>query len=349
MDVVHGTRGTKTSKFTKEDDFSSMLPSDMVFDEHFFIHLLGASQATNKISDDWRNVILKLLIHLVKGSVTKFILYLPRDMTFDVKDINNWFLFLSGKGISDVTVNNDYDNTRLKLPAHFFSCGQLMHLNLQNCGFDPPPSFRGFPNLLSLVLYRNTRPLTSSRVIQLVASFPKLEELRLNFGITFLTEAGGNKMDYVLIATFPCPKTLKLRFIDLASDIMASYVLKMIRSSPNLQTLNIWVEFFDDVPHHALSSSDLDCSTMGMLQLQSAVFVGSDCSENKVYLTKFLLACSPLLKEIVIGIHPSKKVNESHKFSTKLLKLHRASPVAEIDFSYFSDPFSFIEFSSNFG
>ncbi|MFS8028255.1 hypothetical protein Hanom_Chr16g01508401 [Helianthus anomalus] len=36
--------------------------------------------------------------------------------------------------------------------THIFSCLELKHLRLCDCCFRPPPSFHGFPNLLSLEL-----------------------------------------------------------------------------------------------------------------------------------------------------------------------------------------------------
>ena len=57
-------------------------------------------------------------------------------------------------------------------------------------------------------------------------------------------------------------------------------------------------------------------------------------SVNDLCLIKSLLAGSPLLKKIVITARPSEMYDGERGFTTKLLKLHRASPVAEIDLTW---------------
>ncbi|MFS7949313.1 hypothetical protein Hanom_Chr06g00570071 [Helianthus anomalus] len=61
-------------------------------------------------------------------------------------------LFLSRKGVKDITLCKE-NGPRLWLPTHLFSCLELKHLKLNYCDFDPPASFDGFPNLLSLELH----------------------------------------------------------------------------------------------------------------------------------------------------------------------------------------------------
>ena len=69
---------------------------------------------------------------------------------------------------------------------------------------------------------------------------------------------------------------------------------------------------------------------MGQLQLQSVLLVYLRDSENEVCLIRSLLACSPVLKKMMI--YSSKHSDENGKltFALRLLTLHRASPVAEI-------------------
>lgn len=78
---------------------------------------------------------------------------------------------------------------------------------------------------------------------------------------------------------------------------------------------------------------------MGPLQLQSVVFESfpSSSSENELSLIKFILACSPLLKKISIRLmhlsgDETERIKINWELARKLLKLHRASPTAEIDF-----------------
>lgn len=80
----------------------------------------------------------------------------------------------------------------------------------------------------------------------------------------------------------------------------------------------------------AACSFEADYNTMKMLQLRSVVFSDLKGSENEVCLIKYLLACSPFLKNM--DIHLLSTINSEEKllFAKKLLKLDRASPVAKI-------------------
>ncbi|GKD69279.1 hypothetical protein Tco_1323369, partial [Tanacetum coccineum] len=57
-------------------------------------------------------------------------------------------------------------------------------------------------------------------------------------------------------------------------------------------------------------------------------------SVNDLCLIKSLLAGSPLLQKMVICARPSEMFGGESGFTTKLLKLHRASPIAEIDITW---------------
>ena len=73
---------------------------------------------------------------------------------------------------------------------------------------------------------------------------------------------------------------------------------------------------------------------MGQLQLQTVEFVFVRCIKNEVCLMKWLLACSPLLKKLVINPKSSKVFGgeDGHRKFSRELKRCRASPVAEIVF-----------------
>ncbi|KAF5762047.1 hypothetical protein HanXRQr2_Chr16g0772351 [Helianthus annuus] len=112
---------------------------------------------------------------------------------------------------------------------------------------------------------------------------------------------------------------------------MLSCAFDMIRSFPNLQTLVITAcdQWYAGPP-----APVEDYNTAGLLQLRSVVFHYMKGSENEVCFLRYLLACSPFLKQIVIHHHWYIKISSDEKltFARKLLMLHRASPVAEIEF-----------------
>ncbi|KAI3796247.1 hypothetical protein L1987_38914 [Smallanthus sonchifolius] len=393
----------KTGILSRNWRFKWTMLSRLVFDEMFFLYLFK----TNHISEFGR-IVSRLL--LLKGAITKFVLCIEEQCysvsVLDDEDIAHWILFLSRNGVKDLTILKMH-GPRLKLPTHLFSCIMLKHLKLFYCCFDPPPSFHGFPNLLSLELglvqfesgklgefltrcpsleilnmrYRrfflevlmsryqqnslepmnmdifsvgkvkldeiakvanlkmlslslchlnNTVITNSNTIFELLGFLPKLQELDLDFVKCKFTEGGAKKRSPT---AFLCLKALKLSTIDLDDGIMLSCAFELIRSFPNLQTLEIKASDWDDGPTPATCSIDLDYNTMGLLQLQSVVFTYLKGSENEVCLIKYLLGCSPFLKKIVIRHRSFLLSDEKLVFARKLLKLHRASPVVDIDLS----------------
>ncbi|KAF5762055.1 putative F-box domain, leucine-rich repeat domain superfamily, F-box-like domain superfamily [Helianthus annuus] len=399
MELIHGTH--KASKFTPQDFITNMpdnvvtnildrLPlrdavrtsilarnwrfrwtmlSQLVIDARFFMYL-----SQTRYRNDHVRVLSRILLHL-RGAVTKFSLSI--DEVIDDEDINNWILFLSSKGIKDLTLGNWYE-TPLKLHTHLFSCLELKHLKLSNCYFNPPPTFHGFPNLLSLKLsvvfeenidlasFFTGCPLlesltikdrgkvgkvklvdiakldnlkilslrlydldmkmikSSSTIFELLGSLPKLQELDLDFKDCQLTETDANKR---FSTSFPCVKTLTLSDICLDDGMELSCAFDMIRSFPNLQNLVIRA-----CDQYAGPPPPTDYDTTGLLQLRSVMFGYLKGSENELCLIKYLLACSPFLKRFVVCRWAFVSLVEKLKFARKLLMLHRASPVAEIEF-----------------
>ncbi|XP_022020397.1 F-box/FBD/LRR-repeat protein At1g13570-like isoform X4 [Helianthus annuus] len=337
-----------------------------------------------EVDDDESNnesIVSKLLLQL-RGPITKF--ELSVDDISDADDMDNWILFLSRRGLKDLTLNN-WGPTPLNLPTHLFSCVELKHLKLRNCSFSLPPTFHGFPNLLSLYLrvefedniqlgefftrcpllekltmddlfemdkvniveiakqenlkilslkfhdsHDETTTASSSNIFELVGSLPKLQELHLDFEECRLIEGGGKKSFFTV---FPCLKVLKLSDICLDNGIMFSFAFELIRSSPNLQTLEItpsnWCMCI--FLQSANSPPQVDCSTTRLLQLQSVMFDCLKGSENEIRLIKYLLACSPSLKRMHIFSCHFSSSEQKLVFVRKLLKLYRASPVVELE------------------
>ncbi|GJV53443.1 F-box/FBD/LRR-repeat protein-like protein [Tanacetum coccineum] len=178
MELVHET--CKASKFVSEDAFDNLPDNVMTY----ILNSLPIQEAvrTGILSKKWRfkwtlltrlvfdldfleyleekgeekyhgRIISRILLNL-KGAITKFDLLIPyksKDRAVDVQDINNWVMFLSRKGIKELTLEN-MDETPLNLHTHLFSCLKLKQLKLYNCCLCSMSSFRGFPNLLSLDL-----------------------------------------------------------------------------------------------------------------------------------------------------------------------------------------------------
>ncbi|KAM0047816.1 putative F-box domain, leucine-rich repeat domain superfamily, F-box-like domain superfamily [Helianthus debilis subsp. tardiflorus] len=367
MELIHGTH--KASKFTPQDFITNMpdnvvtnildrLPlrdavrtsilarnwrfrwtmlSQLVIDARFFMHL-----SQTRYKNDHVRVISRILLHL-RGAVTKFSLSI--DEVIDDEDINNWILFLSSKGIKDLTLGNWYE-TPLKLHTHLFSCLELKHLKLSNCYFNPPPTFHGFPNLLSLKLC-----VVFEENVELASFFtgcPLLESL------TIKDRGKVGKVKLVDIAKLENLKILSLRLYDLDMKMLksSSTIFELLGSLPKLQELDLDFKdcqltetdankrSFPNLQNLVIRACDqyagppppTGYDTTGLLQLRSVMFGYLKGSENELCLIKYLLACSPFLKRFVVCRWAFVSLVEKLKFARKLLMLHRASPVAEIEF-----------------
>ncbi|KAJ0837877.1 putative F-box domain, leucine-rich repeat domain superfamily, F-box-like domain superfamily [Helianthus annuus] len=365
----------RTSILSRNWRFKWTTISQLVFDKNFFEYLLKTKSENN-----YEKIISKILLHL-RGAATKFVLYIEEQSyaILDDEDVNHWMLCLSRKGVQDITLCKE-NGARLWLPTHLFSCLELKHLKLNYCDFDPPTSFNGFPNLLSLELHivrfesgkfvkfftqcpvleiltmgfsiasnvklgeiaklANLKKLSfcfgnldkrlmisSSVVFELVGSLPKLEELEMEFlWCEFIKDDAKKRCP----TTFPCLKTLEISTMDLENGGMLSCAFEIIRSSPNLQTLKIIPSFGDEgIPTPSVCSLE-DYKTTRLLQLRSVEFTHS-CTENELRLIEYLLACSPSLEKIVIHPFCALQPDDELRFATELLKLHRASPVVDID------------------
>ncbi|XP_022020403.1 F-box/FBD/LRR-repeat protein At1g13570 isoform X2 [Helianthus annuus] len=371
LDLLPLQDAVRTSILSKSWRFKWTMLSQLIFDVDFFEYLSKTQGENNHVR------IISRILHQLRGSITKF--FLDGGM-LDANHINRWILFLSRKGIKDLTLIN-WGPTPLNLPTHLFFCVELKHLKLSNCYFNPPPTFHGFPNLLSLELcvdfeeniqlseffarcallenltidnlfehvkvvqvteiakienlkilslelcdLDNMSITSSGTIFELVGSLPKLQELHLGFHYCTLREGGAKK---TCPTVFPCLKALKLSCICLDNGMKLSCAFELIRSFPNLQILEIAREL-DDISTSAICSPEVDYNTTTLLHLRSVMFECLKGSENELCLIKYLLACSPFLKKIVIRCSFIGS-DEKFMFAKKLLMLHRASPVAEID------------------
>ncbi|GJX97898.1 putative F-box-like domain superfamily protein [Tanacetum coccineum] len=174
----------------------------------------------------------------------------------------------------------------------------------------------------------NEAIITCSSIFQFIGYFPKLQELNLNFWKRKLTTDARMSV----LTALPYIKTLRLYEIDFSNETMVSFAIDLICGTPNLETLLIKAPYEDDDTALAVSSLKVDFKRMRELQLREAKFVSVRCIKNDVCLMKSLLACSPLLKKMVIN---PKSLNVfggddgKRKFVTELM-LHRASRIAEI-------------------
>ena len=172
----------RTSILSRTWRFNWTNISQLVFDEKLFEPGL---QGNNKFN---ARTISRLLLYF-KGPVTKFFLHIPHYMELDVADVCLWVMFLSKKGIKEFTLINMHP-TPLKLPSHLFCCLELKLLELQNCCFHMPPTFCGFPKLLTLKF--NMVRFESGNVGELITRCPLLEKLKIRCNYP----TGGNEINW---------------------------------------------------------------------------------------------------------------------------------------------------------
>ncbi|XP_076923381.1 F-box/FBD/LRR-repeat protein At5g22700-like [Bidens hawaiensis] len=322
--------------FAPEGDFISNMPDIVVTNILDRLPIRDAVR-TGILSRNWRLKWTMLLSQLLKGAIKKCFLHVSDGIFYGcVKDasISHVILFLFRKGIQDLTIKNQ-NFAPLKLPTHLFSCLELKHLDVDFCRFYPPPGFHGFPNLLSLHLGGET-----SELGEFLTRCPLLKTLYLHPLV---------KVNLIDIAKRKNLKVLSLALGSLGTTAFISVddIFELLGSLPKLQELNLDFLATSNFPNlqtveivatrypEAASPSHVNYNTTRLLQLQSVTFEYFKGSENELCFIKYLLACSPFLKRMVVHHHMllSLSFEEKFMFARKLLKLHRASPVVDIDLS----------------
>ncbi|XP_076919828.1 F-box/FBD/LRR-repeat protein At1g13570-like [Bidens hawaiensis] len=215
-------------------------------------------------------------------------------------------------------------------------CPLLEILKLDSLGKVKLAEIAKLENLKILSLSLSDLDIHSSRpIIELLGSLPKLQQLELDFENCKLIEGVANKR---FSLAFPCLTTLRLSRTCLDDGIHLSCALNLIRSSPNLQTLQISASNCDTASCPRVDENTmglLDDNTTGLLHLQSVLFEYLDGSENELCLIKYLLDSSLVLKRFVMYCNMFHFITPDQmlKFASKLLKLRPASPVVDIDLS----------------
>ncbi|GJR44234.1 putative F-box-like domain superfamily protein, partial [Tanacetum coccineum] len=345
MDRLPLQNAVRTSVMSRSWRFKWTLLTQLVLDEYFFKFIL----ASRKKFD--RTDISRLLLHL-KGAI-------KRSKDFTLKSAPYQFLKLPTHLYSCQELEH------LKLQYYFFRpspsfCGfpSLLSLKLNavkfqgyQCGeliaqcpllevlritnhevgcevkLDEIAKLENLKKLSLSLLDKSTMIMDPSIFEQMCLNLPKLEGLSLDFGNCKL-------LDKRVPTAFSYLKTLKLYQMDFSSSVMVSCVFGMIFGSSNLQTLKITATYKNAVQPTAICSSEVDYNTIGKTQLRNVVLTSIWGSVYDLCLIKSLLAGSPLLKKMVICARPSEMFGGEREFTTKLLKLHRASPIAGIDITW---------------
>lgn len=168
-------------------------------------------------------------LFLHQGPIHSF--KLSTSLLQNVPDVDQWILFLSRNGIKELIL--ELEGEWFRLPSCLFNCSKLTHLELFNCEFDPPSTFKGFSNLRTLNLHQ---VLVAADVIEsLISSCPLLESLSLSY------------FDSLAI-TISAPNLKYLRLEGEFKDIF-------LQNTPALVAMSVAMYMTDDIAEHFEQSS----------------------------------------------------------------------------------------------
>ncbi|XP_071734762.1 F-box/FBD/LRR-repeat protein At1g13570-like isoform X1 [Rutidosis leptorrhynchoides] len=143
LDFLPLQDAVRTSILSKNWRYKWTTINQVVFGNDFFEYIMRT-----KGDVDGRIITRVLVYH--EGSITKFVLDIPRHKRFDDDDIYLWAKLLSTKSVKEMIIVNK-NITPIVLPTRLFSFVDLKHLKLCCCCFHGA-SLGGFPKLLSLDL-----------------------------------------------------------------------------------------------------------------------------------------------------------------------------------------------------
>ncbi|XP_027096597.1 F-box/FBD/LRR-repeat protein At1g13570 isoform X2 [Coffea eugenioides] len=174
-------------------------------------------------------------------------------------DIDQWLLFLSRRGIRNLSIELG-EGEWFRAPSCLFTCSKLTHLELVRCELDPPPKFKGFLCLKYLNLQQILMP--PDDIEYLISSCPLLESLTLSYfdGLELALHAPNLK--YLI---------LEGEFMDIC-----------LENTPRLIAVSIAMYITDDIAEHfeQSSSCNFDKFLGGVPCLERLV--------GQIYFTKYL-------------------------------------------------------------
>ncbi|XP_075082847.1 F-box/FBD/LRR-repeat protein At1g13570-like isoform X2 [Nicotiana tabacum] len=179
--------------------------------------------------------------------------------------------------------------------------------------------FMNCKNLAALYLATNN-PISAER--------SKLEKLLLSLPILQLLSAGAVPQE--LPFTLNCLWNLILG-VNIGQMGQISYTLELIKSSPNLSKLEIWVNA-TSVTVEAVSEylDTADCLNQPLNKLKYVVIHLFKGSKTELFFVKLLFARCPSLKSMSIKQAKASGSKEERNIVIELARFPRASPEAEL-------------------
>nr|GEV45617.1 protein TORNADO 1 [Tanacetum cinerariifolium] len=276
------------------------------------------------------NAVFHVLL-LYKGPILDFRLYVGElDMASEFDQI---IVYLSRSNHVKKLAFEILTNHYWKLPSLFFTLQGLEYLEITNCVFEPPLTFKWF-NRLSEVYFIDVE-VSAKSLLRFLSNCPLLEVVGLiKYENTSKEEMSGmpQKLPISLVR-------LKRLYLDvcLMEKCVFSFALRIIRSFQNLELIEF--EIYDDEKLHDRQTS------MNLLDLQNDSSLSLDHlkifniirfrnSPFEIEFVKLILAKSPVLKKLTIELSCKVFVDDEVTMLRDLIlaPLPRASPSAKLIF-----------------
>ncbi|KAL6270670.1 hypothetical protein ACE6H2_027581 [Prunus campanulata] len=214
------------------------------------------------VSTQKRITFVDIVDHVLLGHIHKF--RLSHQGGLANWDIDRWILHLSRNSVEEFILEI-WGVDHYRIPSYLFSCQNMIHLELFRCVLKPPPTFKGFRNLKSLVI---SQVILAQDVFQnLIACCPLLERLTLiEFNFAHLKIDAPNLQFLVVEGDFGdliFENTLNLIDVCVSTDTnvgqiwgcdSSSNLVKFMVHLPHIQRLQIHGFFLQSLAVGALSA-----------------------------------------------------------------------------------------------
>ncbi|XP_049405438.1 F-box/FBD/LRR-repeat protein At1g13570-like [Solanum stenotomum] len=247
-----------------------------------------------------------LVLHV--GPITKFILSDIANLG-NYSKIDNLVLFLSRNGIQHLVLQFPKDKPYI-LSSLFFTCLQMRHLSLRYCSVQPPPTFKGFSELVSLELYEVT---ISSKILENLISHNLLLE-RLVLQISSILDH--IKIDAPKLKSFDFTGNIELISLKKVPFLVELLLFNTVVPSPEAGQ-HYFTKYFESFPtlehlhldYHSLQflaagSGDIEAKLSSPLNYLKCLCLSYICLDELAELSPALclIRGSPYLQDIQIKI-----------------------------------------------
>ncbi|KAK4359446.1 hypothetical protein RND71_021675 [Anisodus tanguticus] len=308
----------------------------IVLDYEFCDELIEESES------NFREVVDEILL-LRKGKIVKFDLDVRVEDLASYTAIDRWVLYVTRNSVKKLSLRiSKIDDRTYTLPPCIFHCPTLTQLKLASCSFKPPSSFRGFPNLVTLLL----AGITFSE--KCVIKAPLLANLTLNCcdGIQYLNIVSPvlkslyvcYRHSYIALNCFMNCKNLRdfglefLEVVDNPNHDHRSTLKNLLVSLPALEVLNLDSLFIEFLSADVVQSNGppfmLNC--LGTLSLT----VDFGKLDHTSYVLQ-LIKCSPNLTNLLISVKGTYDNAEAFFKNLKTLGCLQLPPLNKIEYVSF--------------